>query len=231
MLEISVIIVCIITLILLKIFSNINFKELKKLKIRKSEELEKLSDKFPEEEKICKDILNKLNNTSQVKVEKEPEYESCLYTIFNNKITLGKFKQQYIKIQTIAHECIHSCQSKITLWSNFIFTNIYLIYFYTIVILTIFNKLSYTNIHMIILIFLSIIQYIIRYSLEYEAMIKARFIAKEYIEENNILNKEETEKLINEYDEINSIGIPFMNYYTISINIVKIILFTFVSLI
>ena len=231
MLEISVIIVCIITLILLKIFSNINFKELKKLKIRKSEELEKLSDKFPEEEKICKDILNKLNNTSQVKVEKEPEYESCLYTIFNNKITLGKFKQQYIKIQTIAHECIHSCQSKITLWSNFIFTNIYLIYFYTIVILTIFNKLSYTNIHMIILIFLSIIQYIIRYSLEYEAMIKARFIAKEYIEENNISNKEETEKLINEYDEINSIGIPFMNYYTISINIVKIILFTFVSLI
>ena len=231
MLEISVIIVCIITLILLKIFSNINFKELKKLKTRESKELEKLSDKFPEEEKICKDILIKLNNNSDVKIEKESEYESCLYTIFNNKITLGKFKQQYIKIQTIAHECIHSCQSKITLWSNFIFTNIYLIYFYTIVILTIFNKLSYTNIHMIILIFLSIIQYIIRYSLEYEAMIKARFIAKEYIEENNILNKEETEKLINEYDEINSIGIPFMNYYTISINIVKIILFTFVSLI
>ena len=231
MLEISVIIVCIITLILLKIFSNINFKELKKLKIRKSEELEKLSDKFPEEEKICKDILNKLNNTSQVKVEKEPEYESCLYTIFNNKITLGKFKQQYIKIQTIAHECIHSCQSKITLWSNFIFTNIYLIYFYTIVILTIFNKLSYTNIHMIILIFLSIIQYIIRYSLEYEAMIKARFIAKEYIEENNILNTEETEKLIHEYDEINSIGIPFMNYYLISMNIVKIIIFSIISLI
>lgn len=231
MLEISVIIVCVITLILLKIFLNINFKELKKLKTRESKELEKLSDKFPEEEKICKDILIKLNNNSDVKIEKESEYESCLYTIFNNKITLGKFKQQYIKIQTIAHECIHSCQSKVTLWSNFIFTNIYLIYFYIIAILAIFNKLPYANIHIIILIFLSIIQYIIRYNLEYEAMIKARFIAKEYIEENKILDKEETEKLINEYDEINSIGIPFMNYYTISINIVKIILFTFVSLI
>lgn len=231
MLEISVIIVCVITLILLKIFLNINFKELKKFKIRESEELEKLSDKFLEEEKICKDILNKLNNTSQVKVEKELEYESCLYTIFNNKITLGKFKQEYIKIQTIAHECIHSCQTKVTLWSNFIFTNIYLIYFYIIAILAIFNKLPYTNIHIIILIFLSVIQYIIRYSLEYEAMIKARFIAKEYIEENNILNKEEIEKLIKEYDEINSIGVPFMNYYLISMNIVKIIIFSIISLI
>ena len=231
MLEISVIIVCVITLILLKIFLNINFKELKKFKIRESEELEKLSDKFLEEEKICKDILNKLNNTSQVKVEKEPEYESCLYTIFNNKITLGKFKQQYIKIQTIAHECIHSCQNKTTLWSNFIFSNIYLIYFAVILILEFFDKLINTNIHIVILIFLSIIQYILRFTLEYEAMIKARFIPQEYIERNNILNKEEKDKLLEEYDKVNGIGIPFMNYYTISMNIIKIIIFSFIVLV
>lgn len=230
MFEISVIIVCTVTLILLKIFLNINFKEIKKLEVRSSEELEELSKKFPTDEKICKDILNKLDN-KDVKIKIEPEYNSCLYTVFNNTITIGKFQQNYIKLQTLAHECIHACQSKRMLWSNFIFSNIYLIYFVLILILAFFNKLPYTNIHTIVLIFLSIIQYIIRFSLENEAMIKAKFIAKEYIEENEMLNKDEENKLLEEYDKINNIGIPFMNYYLISMNIVKVLVYTFIALI
>ena len=230
MFEITTILVCVITLILLKIFLNINFKDIKNIEIKSSDDLKGLSDKFPEDQKMCKDILSKLQN-EDVKVKLEQEYNSCLYTIFNNTITIGKFQQQYMKIQTIAHECIHSCQNKITLWANFIFTNIYLIYFAIILILAFLNKLPYTNIHTIILIFMSIIQYILRFSLENEAMIKARFIAKEYIEENKVLNKDEEKILLEEYDRVNKIGIPFMNYYTISMNIVKIILFAFVSLI
>ena len=152
MFEMTVIIVCVITLILLKIILNINFKEIKKFDIRGSEKLEKLSDKFPEDEQICKDILEKLEN-KYVKIRKESEYNSCLYTVFNNTITIGKFKQNYMKIQTLAHECIHSCQSKRTLWANFIISNIYLLYFSIILILEILNKLAYTNIHIIILIF------------------------------------------------------------------------------
>ena len=229
MFDISVIIVCTVTLILLKIFLNINFKKIKKLDVRSSEELEELSKKLPNDEKICKDVLNKLNN-KDVKIKIEPEYNSCLYTVFNNTITIGKFKQNYMKPQTIAHECIHSSQNKRILWSNFIFTNIYLIYFVVILILAFFNKLPYTNIHTIVLIFLSIIQYIIRFSLENEAMIKAKFIAKEYIEENKILNIDEENKLLEEYDKINHIGIPFMNYYLISMNIIKIIIFSFIAL-
>lgn len=230
MFEISVIIVCVVTLILLKIFLNINFKNIKKLEIRSSEELEELSKKFPTDEKICKDILSKLDS-KDVKIRIAPEYNSCLYTVFNNTITIGKFQQNYIKLQTLAHECIHACQRKRMLWSNFIFTNIYLIYFVAILVLAFLNKLPYTNIHTIILIFLSIIQYIIRFSLENEAMIKAKFIAEEYIEENEILNKEEENKLLEEYDKINNIGIPFINYYTISMNIIKIMLFSFVALV
>lgn len=230
MFEISVILVCTVTLILLKIFLNINFKEIKKLEFRRSEELEELSKKLSMDEKICKDILNKLDN-KDVKIKIEPEYNSCLYTIFNNTITIGKFKQDYMKPQTITHECIHSCQSKKMLWSNFIFSNIYLIYFVVILILTFFNKLPFTNIHIIILIFLSIIQYILRFSLENEAMIKAKFITKEYIEENKILNKDEENKLLDEYNKINNIGIPFMNYYLISMNIMKILIYAFIVLI
>lgn len=229
MFEIVTIIVCVITLFLLKIFLNINFKQIKKMEIRTSKELENLSNKFPADEQICNDILEKLNNKG-VKIKSEPEYTSCLYTVFNNTIAIGKFQQNYVKLQTIAHECIHSCQEKKTLWANFIFTNIYLLYFVTILVLSVFNKLSYTNVHILILVFFSFIQYIIRFSLENEAMIKAKYIAKEYIEDKKILSKDEENKLLEEYDKINTIGIPFMNYYTISMNIVKIMVLAFVSL-
>lgn len=230
MFEIVIILSCVVTIILLKIFLNINFKKIKGLEIRSSEELENLSNKFPTDEQICKDILEKLDN-KEVKVKIEPEYTSCLYTIFNNTITIGKFQQNYMKLQTIAHECIHSCQNKRTLWANFIFTNIYLLYFAVILILTFFNKLPYTNIHVLILIFLSFIQYVIRISLETEAMIKAKYVAKEYINEKRILNKDEENKLLEEYDKINNIGIPFMNYYTISMNIIKITIYAFIALV
>ena len=193
MFEISVILICIITLILLKIFLNIRFKEIKKLEIRSSKELNKISNKFPKDEIICKDILKKLDNDTNIKIKVEPEYNNSLYTVFNNTIIIGKFKQDYMKIQTIAHECVHSQQNKRLLWSNFIFSNIYLIYFVIILILELLNKLPSSNIHIMILIFFSIIQYILRFSLENDAMIKARFIAKEYIEEKNILNNEEKE--------------------------------------
>lgn len=231
MFEIVVIICCAITLILLKIFLNIKLKSIKKLNDMGTDELEHLSIKFPKDEQMCKNILKKLNNSSDIKIKIDEEYNSCLYTIFNNTITIGKFKQNYMKIQTIAHECIHACQNKITLWANFIFTNIYLIYFWIILILEILNKLPYTYIHSIILIFMSLIQYIIRFSLENDAMIKARFIAKEYIEENNILTKKETEKLLAEYDDVNNIGNPFINYYTIGMNILKVIIFSILVLI
>ena len=230
MFEIATIIICIITLILLKIIFDISFKRIKNLQYRKFEESELISEKFPKDEEICNNILKKLN-AEKVKIKLEPEYSSCLYTVFNNTITIGKFHQNYMKIQTIAHECIHSCQNKRILWSNFIFTNIYMIYFFIILVLTFFNKIQYNNIHILILIFLSIIQYIIRFNLENEAMIKAKYLAKEYIEENEILNKEENDKLMTEYEEINRIAIPFMNYNIISSNIVKIIMYSIVSLV
>lgn len=230
MLEMTIIISGVITLIFLKIFLNINFKNIKKLEIRRNDALEKISEKFPEDEKMCKTILEKLNNKN-VKVKIEQAYNSSLYTVFNNTITIGKFKQDYMKPQTIAHECIHSCQNKKTLWFNFIISNIYIIYFAVILILGVLNKLPNTEVHGIILIFLSLIQYIIRYSLESEAMIKAKYIAKEYIEENKILNKVEKEQLLEEYDKINEIGIPFMHYYTISMNIVKIMLYSFITIV
>lgn len=232
MLEISIILSGVITLILLKIFLNVDFKKLKKLNIESNDNLSDITDKISKinQENMCKDILKKLD-CKDVKVNVAPEYNSCLYTIFNNTITIGKFKEEYMKPQTIAHECIHASQNKITLWANFIFTNIYLLFWIIISVLALLNKLPNTHIFIIAFIFASLIQYIIRYSLENEAMLKAKFIAKEYIEENKLLNKEEEQVLLNEYDRVNKLGIPFMNYYQTSMNIIKIMILTFVCLI
>ena len=91
--------------------------------------------------------------------------------------------------------------------------------------------MPFSNIHTLILIFLGIVQYIIRFSLENEAIIKARYIAKEYIEENRILEEEEKKKLLAEYDEVNNIGITFMNFHLISKNILKDLIYAIVVLI
>ncbi len=232
MLEISIILAGVITLILLKIFLNVDFKKLKKLNIESNGNLSDITDKISKinQENMCKDILKELD-CKDVKVNVAPEYNSCLYTIFNNTITIGKFKEEYMKPQTIAHECIHASQNKITLWANFIFTNIYLLFWIVISVLALLNKLPNTSVFIIAFIFASLIQYIIRYSLENEAMLKAKFIAKEYIEENKTLNKEEEQLLLNEYDRVNKLGIPFMNYYQISMNIIKIMILAFVCLI
>ena len=232
MLEISIILAGVITLILLKIFLNVDFKKLKKLNIESNGNLSDITDKISKinQENMCKDILKELD-CKDVKVNVAPEYNSCLYTIFNNTITIGKFKEEYMKPQTIAHECIHASQNKITLWANFIFTNIYLLFWIVIIVLALLNKLPNTSVFIIAFIFASLIQYIIRYSLENEAMLKAKFIAKEYIEENKTLNKEEEQLLLNEYDRVNKLGIPFMNYYQISMNIIKIMILAFICLI
>lgn len=223
--EIVVIVVCILILVLAKIGLNVKFRYLKLLKTRTNEKARKIAEKFPNDEKMCIEILNILGNDSKVKITENKEYNSCLYTIYNNSITLGKFKENYIKPQTIAHECVHSCQSKNMLWSNFIISNIINLFFIIILILAIFNKLPNTNLFLIILTGIAFIQYIIRNTLEMEAMTRAPYIAKEYLFSKNILTEQEMKELFKEYEEINKIAIPIANYSLILKNIMKIIIF------
>lgn len=228
--EIIIIAICIIALIIVKISINIKFKSLKDLNKRGTESLKDISKKFPKDEEICEKILDKLN-AKDVEVKINEDYDSCLYTVFNNTITIGKFKEQYMKIQTIAHECIHASQNKKTLWANFIISNIYNLFFYIIIVLTLFNKIVNTNIYIYILTMLGIIQYIIRSNLENDAMLNAKYIAKEYLEETKVLSKEENDELLKEYEEVNKIGIPFINFTLIQGNLIKVIIFCIIALI
>ena len=59
---------------------------------------------------------------------------------------------------------------------------------------------------------LGIVYLIIRMYLENDAMIKARYLAKEYMEEKEISTKEEIEKMIQQYDIVNVLGIKCVHF-------------------
>ena len=76
----------------------------------------------------------------------------------------------------------------------------------------IFKVLPYKLMFLAVFLILSMIYYMVRVFLENDAMIKARFLAKEYMEEKKISSPEEIEKLVAGFDYMNTVGIKCINY-------------------
>ena len=221
-------IVIIVLVLMLKFIFKFNIKEIKEIGVNK--ELDELTKKFPENTEICKWYLKKLNNKN-VKIEEDQNSNATLYLVTSNKIFIANLKNSYTRIQTIAHECLHSIQSKKLLWFNFIFSNIYLLYFAIIFLLGIFKVLPYKMLFMAIFLILSLVYYAVRTYLENDAMIKARFLAKEYMEDAKISTKEEIDKIIARYDELNDIGIKFTNFQFLSKILLKVFILVLIFII
>lgn len=219
---------CILVLILLWFILGINIKKVKQ--IGENKELDELTNTFPENIDICKSILAKLGNTN-VNIKEDNESKTNLYVVVENRITIANIRNSYTRIQTVAHECIHSVQNKKMLWFNFIFTNIYLLYFVIISILTLTRVIKNPNIFLYILIIMSMVQYFIRSMLETDAMTRARYVAKEYLEENNICSNEEVTKIITQYDKLNDMGIKLVNFDILVKNIIKIVIYCIICIV
>lgn len=228
MIYIIIIVTCILFLLFLRAVLGFNVKEIKKLV--ENEKLDDLTNSFPKNTEVAKTMLKMLNNES-VKIEEDKESKTCLYLVHGNKIIIANISDTFSRIQTMAHECLHSVQNKKTLWAQYIISNIYLIYFGIISILTIFHIVKNTAIHIVILSVLGAIQYILKSYLETDAMTKARYLAKDYLDENNIGTEEERNQLIKTYDILNGLGIPATNYSLIQSVVVKIIIYSVIALI
>ena len=220
--------VILITLIITKFIFGLNFKEMKKM--GENKKLDDLTKKYPDNITICKWYLKKLNNES-VKIEENLDTKNCLYIAVTNKIMIANINDSYTRIQTIAHECLHSIQGNKLLKFNFIYSNIYLLYFAIITILAIFKLLPYKTMFLAILIFFGMIYLLIRAYLENDAMLKAKYLAKEYMEEQKISTKEEIKEIISEYERINEVGIKGTNYWLFLNICVKIIIFCIICFI
>lgn len=225
---IVLLIIVIIMYLILRFIFDFNVKKIKEL--GEDKELDKLTQKYPENVEICKWYLKKLKNKN-VKIEEDKNSNATLYLVMSNKIFIANLKESYTRIQTIAHECLHSIQSKKLLWFNFIFSNVYLVYFGVICILALLKILPMKMTFLSIFIVFSLVYYAVRTYLENDAMIKARFLAKEYMQEKAISTREEIDKIVNKYDELNDIGIRCTNFQFLSNILVKIIILAVIFLI
>lgn len=203
-------IISLIVIVLLAYIFDYNRKELKH--IGENEELDELAKIYPSNIEMCREYLKKVKN-EKVQIEENEGTESSLYIAITDKILIGNIQKSYTRIQTIAHECLHSIQSRKLLLFNFTFSNIYLIYFITICILMIFKLLPFKMVFLAIFLILSMIYYMVRVFLENDAMIKASYLAKEYMEEKKISSPEEIEKLVAGFNQINAVGIKCINYH------------------
>ena len=225
---IIIIIVTLILALILKVLFEYNMKKIKH--IADDEYLDELSNKFPKNIEICKKYLKMLKNES-VEIEESETNQASLYIAITNKIIIANISKTYTRIQTIAHECLHSVQDRKILMFNFIYSNIYLIYFAVICVLALFKILPYNLMFLSIFIILSLVYFMTRMYLENDAMIKARFLAKEYIENEKYTTQEENDKLIEGFDKINRLGMKVVHYNLFLQIAIKIIIFSLICII
>lgn len=155
----------------------------------KLKKLENINQKLPENEIVCKEILEKYNN-KVTKVVKDEGINGSYYVYINDTIYLAnneKVKNAIYRVVLIAHECRHSLQSKFLQKLNFIFSNLELLMFCILFILEIVKII---NTYLIVLyISIMLLSLIFRFILEYDAVKCSFKIAKEYINEK--LGKED----------------------------------------
>lgn len=226
--ELIIILVAIIAIVVVSIMMKANAKELEKIAL--NTELNEIAKKYPSNIEISKDILKKLGNQT-TKIENDPNSEMTLYIAVQDKISIGNMHDSFIRIQTIAHECLHSIQDQKLLMFNFIYSNIYITYFTIICILVIIGRLPNEMMFSNILLILSFIYYVIRTFLENDAMFKAEYLAKEYMEEHPVVSKEETIKLCMGFKKLNDGCIKGTNCSLFVKIMIKVVIFNALALI
>ena len=221
-------ILLLLAIILFKFIFKINIKKIKEK--QENKELENITDKFPNNIEIAKEMLKMLDNKN-VKIEEAKDTGTSLYIAVTNKISIADMKNNYARIQTIAHECIHSCQDRRLLLFNFIFSNINIIYFIIISVLTILKVITNQSLQIAILMLFTLIEFSVRSFLQIDAMTKAKDLAKEYMEKPKLCTEEEKNKLLKEYENINKIGIPFVIDNLLTTALARVLIYCIVSII
>ena len=226
--ELIIIIISIISIIILNILMSSNIKKMKE--IATNEKLNKLTEKYPSNIEICKELLQKVDNKN-VKIEENVNSETTLYIAISNKILIGNMHNSFTRIQTIAHECLHSVQDRKLLIFNFVFSNIYFLYYIICCILIILKYLPNELLFLNIFLILSFIYYTIRIFLENDAMIKAEYLAKQYLEEKNISNKIEIKEIVKGFKDLNKEIIKSTNVNLFTKIMTKVVIFNLLALI
>lgn len=141
-------------------------------------DIRKIMDELPSNEEITKEILEKLNNKT-TKLKCEEEIKGSYYVFLNDTIYLSnnRASKDYARLTLIAHECIHSIQSKLGQVVNFLLSNLEMILFIIVAILKILKKTIpfLENLYWVIVT----ASILIRMALELHASIRSISLTKE----------------------------------------------------
>jgi len=131
---------------------------------------------------ICKNILQLVKN-KDTKIKVEETNKNSYYVFLNDTIYLSTRQtsnnRKDTRLVLMCHECIHSLQSKLLQWMNFILANLELAFFVAALVLKyIFKQEFIVPIYFAIAIF----SIIIRGILEADASIRSISLAQQYLE-------------------------------------------------
>lgn len=228
-----IIIISIITLIVLKFAFGIKIKNINEIKkIGNDKKFNNIACKLPINKIICETILKMVNNDSiKIDVVEDQDKNLTYYSVISNSIIITNIKDTFTRVQTIAHECLHSIQNRRLLLFNFIFSNIYLIYFVVVCILSILKIIELSTLQIFIVFLMGMIFYFVRSYLETDAMTNARYLAEMYMKGANIISDDEIKVLADGYEKLNKIGIPMTNFLLFCKVIIKVIILSIIGVI
>lgn len=173
-------------------------KDIYKLNKKDSNEnikINKMISNIPENKFVAKEILEMLNN-NKTKIEIDSDTKSNLYIFLNDTIYISKNKKDdFNRICVIAHECIHSIQSKSAQILNFVLSNIELILFIVLIALFCF-KLKFMPL-LILYVLTNIFSIGIRLYLELSAVFGSIKLSDKYFK--NYLEDKIRDYIVNIY--------------------------------
>ena len=171
----------------------------------------KLNDiilKLPRNKEVAEEILKLLQNEN-TKCVLDKDIKNSYYVYLNDTMYISdndKTKNDGTRICLVAHECWHSIQSKLLQKLNFIFSNIELVLFVIVAIISFFTT---SSLPVYIYAIINIISLIFRFILEQGAIKNSLIVSKQYLKLH--LNDEETTFVMNEYlKKMKFLYLPFI---------------------
>ena len=143
--------------------------------------------KIGNNENIASEILKYIgNSTTKVERNEDPKTKSSFYNGNTDKIIIKNTDdlEDCSRVIHIAHECIHSIQDKKLVKAHFILSNIQILYFLGIFIYFFYNRNIELRLTLLLVqLFIFILTFFIKVTLESDATYRAPNLAFEYLAE------------------------------------------------
>ena len=191
------------------VYGSISVKAIKRL----SEDpyFNDLAKDLPGNIEVCQEMLAVLDNKkTRVRESKTAGVGASFYLHMEDVILLSskeENKSNFTRFLFLAHECIHSIQSKGQLWVSFILSNITLWYFGAISAVKILHLMTSGEVYYLTsLVFLCLVTLFARVTVEADASYRSIGLAAGYLEKK--LGREKANEIGKRYEELIYGNIP-----------------------